>query len=74
MYCKQHNIELSIVDAGVNYDFPTNTKLISNKIAMGTQSFTRTCNVSAIELEPCFKKKEDVVAAIAKMGPIALVL
>jgi nicotinate-nucleotide--dimethylbenzimidazole phosphoribosyltransferase len=38
-FCKQHNIELSIVDAGVNYDFPTNTKLISNKIAMGTQSF-----------------------------------
>ncbi|MBB1193295.1 5,6-dimethylbenzimidazole synthase [Flavobacterium sp. SOK18b] len=68
VFCKQHNIELSIVDAGVNYDFPINTKLISNKIAMGTQSFLQGPAMSAIELELCFKKGSDVVAAIAKNG------
>jgi nicotinate-nucleotide--dimethylbenzimidazole phosphoribosyltransferase len=39
MFCKQNTIKLSIVDAGVNYDFPLNTNLISAKIGMGTQSF-----------------------------------
>lgn len=68
VFCKQHNIKLSIVDAGVNYDFPTNTKLISNKIAMGTQSFLHAPAMSALELSLCFKKGGDVVAAIAQNG------
>jgi nicotinate-nucleotide--dimethylbenzimidazole phosphoribosyltransferase len=39
VFCQQNNIQLSIVDAGVNYDFPTNANLINAKIAKGTQSF-----------------------------------
>ncbi|NMF26787.1 5,6-dimethylbenzimidazole synthase, partial [Olsenella umbonata] len=35
VFCKQNKIELSIVDAGVNYDFPTNANLINAKIAKG---------------------------------------
>ena len=39
VFCNQNKIQLSIVDAGVNYDFPTNANLIHAKIAKGTQSF-----------------------------------
>ncbi len=68
VFCMQHNIELGIVDAGVNYDFPTNTKLISNKIAMGTQSFLHGPAMSVTELLLCFKKGSKVVENIAKKG------
>ncbi|HEU0126733.1 MAG TPA: 5,6-dimethylbenzimidazole synthase, partial [Flavobacterium sp.] len=50
VFCNQNNIELSIVDAGVNYDFPTNTKLIDAKIAKGTQSFLHVPAMSESEV------------------------
>jgi nicotinate-nucleotide--dimethylbenzimidazole phosphoribosyltransferase len=68
VFCKQHNIELSIVDAGVNYDFPTNLNLISAKIGKGTQSFLRGPAMSKTEMELCFEKGSAIVGTIAKTG------
>lgn len=68
VFCKQNNIELSIVDAGVNYDFPTNAKLINAKIAKGTQSFLHVPAMSETELQLCFEKGKSIVSAIAKSG------
>ncbi|CAD0008287.1 nicotinate-nucleotide--dimethylbenzimidazole phosphoribosyltransferase [Flavobacterium chungangense] len=68
IFCKQNNIELSIVDAGVNYDFPTNAKLINAKIAKGTQSFLHAPAMSETELQLCFEKGKSVVETIAKTG------
>jgi len=41
VFSAQHNIELKVVDAGVNYDFPANEKLIDSKISHGTKSFLK---------------------------------
>lgn len=68
VFCKQNQIQLSIVDAGVNYDFPTNTKLINTKISKGTQSFLHTPAMSSLELELCLDKGAEVVTKIAKLG------
>ncbi|PRZ28170.1 nicotinate-nucleotide--dimethylbenzimidazole phosphoribosyltransferase [Flavobacterium granuli] len=68
VFCKQNNIKLSIVDAGVNYDFSPNANLISAKIAKGTQSFLDKAAMSATELKMCFSKGAAVVDAIAKTG------
>ncbi|WP_426484023.1 nicotinate-nucleotide--dimethylbenzimidazole phosphoribosyltransferase [Flavobacterium sp. 2] len=68
VFCKQNNIQLSIVDAGVNYDFPTNTKLIDAKIAKGTQSFLHVPAMSQTELQLCFEKGKSIVEKIAKTG------
>lgn len=68
IFCKQNNIELSIVDSGVNYDFPTHTKLINAKIAKGTQSFLHAPAMSETELQLCFEKGKLIVMAIAKTG------
>jgi len=68
VFCKQNDIMLSIVDAGVNYDFPTNTGLINNKIAKGTQSFLHIPAMSETELDLCFEKGKAVVENIAKTG------
>ncbi|ABQ03125.1 nicotinate-nucleotide--dimethylbenzimidazole phosphoribosyltransferase [Flavobacterium johnsoniae] len=68
VFCKQNNIELSIVDSGVNYDFPTNAKLINAKIAKGTQSFLYASAMSETELQLCFEKGKSIVENIAKTG------
>ncbi|MCD9577420.1 nicotinate-nucleotide--dimethylbenzimidazole phosphoribosyltransferase [Flavobacterium soyae] len=67
-FCKQNNIQLSIVDSGVNYDFPTNAKLIDAKIAKGTQSFLHVSAMSETELQLCFEKGKAIVDDIAKTG------
>ncbi|PXY44248.1 nicotinate-nucleotide--dimethylbenzimidazole phosphoribosyltransferase [Flavobacterium hydrophilum] len=68
VFCNQHDIKLSIVDSGVNYDFPTNAKLINAKIAKGTQSFLHAPAMSKTELQLCFEKGKIIVETIAKAG------
>jgi nicotinate-nucleotide--dimethylbenzimidazole phosphoribosyltransferase len=66
VFCNQNKIQLSIVDAGVNYDFPTNANLIHAKIAKGTQSFLHIPAMSETELQLCFEKGKSIVEDIAK--------
>jgi nicotinate-nucleotide--dimethylbenzimidazole phosphoribosyltransferase len=68
VFCKQNNIELTIVDAGVNYDFPTNANLVSAKIGKGTQSFLHDPAMSQTELNLCFAKGKEVVNTIFQTG------
>ena len=55
--CKQHGINLNVVDAGVDFDFKKDEKLINAKIAKGTQNSLETNAMSEKELENCFKIK-----------------
>ena len=50
--CNQHGINLHIVDAGVDFDFNKDEKLINAKIAKGTQNFLEANAVSATTF-PC---------------------
>jgi nicotinate-nucleotide--dimethylbenzimidazole phosphoribosyltransferase len=68
VFCNQNNIQLSIVDAGVNYDFSTNANLINAKIAKGTQSFLHAPAMTETELQLCFEKGKLIVEDIAKTG------
>lgn len=68
VFCKQNNIGLTIVDAGVNYDFPTNTNLISAKIGKGTQSFLHGAAMSQTELDLCFTKGATIINSIFEAG------
>ncbi|MBK0371209.1 nicotinate-nucleotide--dimethylbenzimidazole phosphoribosyltransferase [Flavobacterium agrisoli] len=68
VFCQQNHIQFCIVDAGVNYDFPTNTKLINAKIDKGTQSFLTTSAMTLAELELCFEGGKNTINTIAKTG------
>lgn len=50
VFCKQNNIKLSVVDAGVNFDFAENTSLINAKIAKGTNDYSIQ---PAMSIEQC---------------------
>ncbi len=38
VFCRQHDIKLMVVDAGVDYNFPGDTPLVDAKISRGTKS------------------------------------
>lgn len=68
VFCKQNNIELSIVDSGVNGDFEANSSLIHHKIAKGTKSFLSEKAMTKEELEKSFLLSEKLVNEIYNKG------
>ncbi|MCM5663747.1 nicotinate-nucleotide--dimethylbenzimidazole phosphoribosyltransferase [Galbibacter mesophilus] len=68
VFSKQHDIELKIVDAGVNFDFPSNDTLISAKIANGTQSFLEEKAMTAAQFQDSIEKGASIVKEIAQSG------
>lgn len=68
VFCKQNNIGLQIIDAGVNTDFPELKELINYKIAKGTTSYYQK---KAMSLEQCKKaidKGKKIVEKLHKNG------
>ncbi|WP_207421256.1 nicotinate-nucleotide--dimethylbenzimidazole phosphoribosyltransferase [Desertivirga brevis] len=68
VFCRQHQITLKVVDAGVNYDFPGNKGIIDNKIAKGTQAFLNGPAMSREELQLCLQKGAEVVSKLHEEG------
>lgn len=66
VFCRQHGIDLKIVDAGVNVDFEPNENLIDAKIQKSTKSFLNQPAMTHLELEQCFKKSAHIVDKIAQ--------
>lgn len=68
VFCKQHQLTLQIVDAGVNYDFVPDADIVNSKIAKGTPSFLHQAAMSLEELELCLDKGAEIVAKINNAG------
>ncbi|MCX2485599.1 nicotinate-nucleotide--dimethylbenzimidazole phosphoribosyltransferase [Pedobacter sp. MR2016-24] len=68
VFCRQHDIALLIVDAGVNFDFEEGLKLIDSKIGMGTDSFLNGPAMSPEQAELCLKYGSDMVNKVADEG------
>jgi len=50
VFCRQNNISLHVVDAGLKTDFPEGTELINANIGRGTKNF---CKEAAMSLDEC---------------------
>lgn len=68
VFCQQHNIAHKIVDAGVNFDFPADTKLINAKVGRGTHSFLDQPAMSAEQLDCCFAHANTIMDATFAEG------
>ena len=78
VFAKQNNMQLRVIDAGVNHDFPAHTDLINAKIAKGTHNFfvkpamSQTQCEQALTLGASIVKKEidagSNVLAFGEMG------
>ncbi|MBW1911404.1 MAG: nicotinate-nucleotide--dimethylbenzimidazole phosphoribosyltransferase [Deltaproteobacteria bacterium] len=68
IFSRENDIELYVVDAGVNYDFPPSPKLIQAKIAKGTQNYLYTPAMSQDECETAIFRGSDIVQTLHEGG------
>lgn len=68
VFCRQHAINLRIVDAGVNWDFDQHLPLGNQKVGKGTVSFLNSAAMSADQLQLALSYGERVVAEISETG------
>lgn len=61
VFCKQHNISLKIIDAGVNYDFGKTPNLIDAKINKGTADFSVSPAMSLEDCKKAINKGKEIV-------------
>lgn len=68
VFARQNNIELKIIDAGVNHSFEPHSHLVDAKIACGTRSFLNGAAMSLDDCEKAFLKGMELADGIAEEG------
>lgn len=68
VFTRQHGINLLLVDAGVDYDFGKNEKLIDAKVNFGTKSFTNQPAMTDAECRQCLEKGAELVRQVRETG------
>lgn len=61
VFCSLNNIDLQLVDAGVNFDFRDCKTLIDAKIAKGTRNFLYQKAMTAQQFDQCFYHAEKII-------------
>ena len=69
VFCRQSNIELLIVDSGVNYDFPhDHPKLVRNKIKKSTENFLQGPAMSVKQAQKSIDRSANIIRSIYERG------
>jgi nicotinate-nucleotide--dimethylbenzimidazole phosphoribosyltransferase len=69
VFCRQHNIGLTVVDAGVNFDFELFPgKLLSRKIGHGTRNYLEGEAMSAEEVTRAIEEGKKIVEDLSARG------
>lgn len=64
--CRQHNFELKVVDAGVDYDFAIGDPIIHSKIRKGTRNFLHESAMTQEEMQLAIHRGAELVEEIYK--------
>lgn len=68
VFTRQHGIRLLLVDAGVDYDFEKNEKLIEAKVGYGTRNFAQQPAMTNAECQQCLQKGAELVRDVKATG------
>ena len=68
VFCRQNNIDLKVIDSGVNADFAKDPILINAKIAKGTKNFLTDSAMTKSQLDDCFNKATMIINQIHQNG------
>ncbi len=66
VFCKQNNIDITVVDAGVNFDFEKQAGLMIKKVKKGTNNFLKTSALSPEEAAASIQAGIDAFEEIYK--------
>ena len=59
--CRQHQFELKIVDAGVDYDLPYEQGILNMKVRKGTRNYLHEAAMTPQEMELCLERGAEIV-------------
>jgi nicotinate-nucleotide--dimethylbenzimidazole phosphoribosyltransferase len=68
VFCKQNNIGLTVVDAGVNFDFDGTANIYNAKIAKGTNNYLQQAAMNNLQCNQAITNGEKIVENIFKQG------
>lgn len=68
VFCRQHDMNIKIVDAGVNFDFPEGLKLIDKKVRKSSRNILEEPAMTLEEYQKALNNGSSVVAEIAETG------
>jgi len=68
VFCRQNNINLKVIDAGVDYDFPAEMPIVNAKISRGTKNMAKEPAMTILECEAAMKRGAELVSAEAGGG------
>ncbi|KOH43239.1 nicotinate-nucleotide-dimethylbenzimidazole phosphoribosyltransferase [Sunxiuqinia dokdonensis] len=68
VFCKQNDITLKVIDAGVDYDFPSGTPIIDAKVARGSRNMMLEPAMTAEECRQAMKQGAAFVRQEALAG------
>ncbi|MDP4239396.1 MAG: nicotinate-nucleotide--dimethylbenzimidazole phosphoribosyltransferase [Bacteroidota bacterium] len=65
---RQHNIQMKIVDSGINYDFESSDQLIDLKVRKGTRNYLHEKAITREEFDLCIERGAQVVKECHNAG------
>ncbi|OCA75988.1 nicotinate-nucleotide--dimethylbenzimidazole phosphoribosyltransferase [Chryseobacterium artocarpi] len=68
VFCRQQGINIKIVDAGVNFDFPEGLKLIDKKVRKSSRNILEEPAMTSEEYQQALDNGRSVVTEIAETG------
>lgn len=68
VFCRQHDITIKIVDAGVNVDFPEGLNLVNKKVRKSSRNILEEPAMTFEEYQQALENGKTVVSEIAKTG------
>lgn len=68
VFAKQNELELKVIDAGVNYDFTGIDGVTNSKIAMGTANYLEKPAMTSEQCQLSLEKGADIVESVQKGG------
>ena len=73
VFCRQHGIDLHIVDAGVNADLTDLKGIIHRKLGLGTQNFLKASAMTSQQCQQAILHGKDLILAETESSVFALV-
>jgi nicotinate-nucleotide--dimethylbenzimidazole phosphoribosyltransferase len=68
VFCRQHQLSLKVVDAGVNFDFSDYDSLVHAKIGYGTNDYLQGSAMTVAQAEQAIEKGKQIVAQTSAAG------